>query len=336
MTVAVLERSAIFGDAATALAAASRQPVHAYMLVGRSSSTVELSRAFAAALLCPNGGDGTCRSCELALVGAHPDQLEVERVGAAITVEQADQIVHAAMRSPVEGTRKVIAIREAHLMRAEAAAKLLKTVEEPPTSTVFVIEAETIPPELVTIQSRCVLVTVPTLSVDVIAERLVGEGIEPTAAAAAAEASGADLARARLLATDPALASRRHRFATIPERLDGTGATVAAEVDALLAAIDDAATPLKERQAAEVERFEGRGRKELDDRHRRELRRHRTEELQAGLASLGATYRERLVHGGDRRDAEAVVAVHDAIEALVRNPNEPLLLQALLLSLRPR
>jgi DNA polymerase III subunit delta' len=334
--VPVLERCAIYGDATVTLAASSHHPVHAYLLAGRASSTTELGRAFAAALLCPNGGDGTCRVCQLALAGAHVDQIEVERVGAAITVDQADQVIHAAVRSPVESPRKVITIREAHLMRAEAAAKLLKTVEEPPPTTVFVIEAEAIPPELVTIRSRCVVITVPPLSPGVVAARLVEEGIEPDVADAAARAAGDDLSRARLLATDPGLAARRQRFATIPDRLDGTGSTAAVEVDVLLAAIDTAAAPLKERQAGELERFEGRGRKELEDRHRRELRRHRTQELQAGLGALGATYRERLVAGGDRRDAEAVAAVHDAIEALTLNPNEPLLLQALLLGLRRR
>ena len=79
----------------------------------------------------------------------------------------------------------------------------------------------------------------------------------------------------------------------------------------------------------------GSGRKSLEERHKRELRRHRTDELRAGLGALAAAYRDELVRGSSR-PAEAVAAVHavhDALEALERNPNEALLLQALLLAL---
>ncbi|HEX2192472.1 MAG TPA: hypothetical protein VHH09_04710, partial [Acidimicrobiales bacterium] len=104
--------------------------------------------------------------------------------------------------------------------------------------------------------------------------------------------------------------------------------------------------PLQARQAAEQaaleERVEragerGAGRKELADRHRRELRRLRTDELRFGLATLSAVYRDALVAGTtDRRAAAAAVeALRSAAENLVRNPNEALLLQALLLRLPP-
>jgi DNA polymerase III subunit delta' len=334
VTVPVLDRLAEYAPATTLLAASSRTPVHAYLLVGQPSGTTEVGRAFAAALLCRNGGCGECRDCRLALSGGHPDVLEVERVGPAISVDQADAIVQAAFKTPVEGDRKVIVVREAQLMRAEAAAKLLKTVEEPPASTVFVLEAEAVPPELVTIRSRCVATEVPALSHDAIVGRLVADGVAAEVAEQAAAAARGNLGRAMLLAGDADLAGRQDRFATVLDRLDGTGATVAREVDALLAAIDAAATPLRERQAAEVERFEGRGRKELDDRHRRELRRNRTDELVAGLAAMAASARDRLIDGGSPSDLTAVAAIHEAIEALERNPNEALLLQHLLLRLR--
>ena len=107
-----------------------------------------------------------------------------------------------------------------------------------------------------------------------------------------------------------------------------------------------AAAPLAERHAAEVaeldariERFgeRGSGRKPLEERHRRELRRHRTDELRSGLGVLAGAYRDLLVAGGAappggarRRRRPASTA---RIEALEHNPNEPLLLQSLLWSL---
>ena len=85
----------------------------------------------------------------------------------------------------------------------------------------------------------------------------------------------------------------------------------------------------------------GRGRKELDDRHKREQRRLRTDELRWGLAILAAAYRDRAAAaprrlGRPSAALDAAQAVHAAGEALIRNPNETLLLQALLLRLDPR
>ena len=326
---------------------AARQPVHAYLFVGPAGSGKRAAaRAFAAALVCADGGDGTCRDCRLALAGEHPDVREVERVGAAITVEQAGEIVRLAALAPVEGARKVMILDEFHLLQPPAAAKLLKTVEEPPPSTVFCILADDVPAELVTIASRCMRVELRRLTDDTVRETLVAEGVELDTAALAAHASGGDLDRARLLAADPALALRRKAFAELPDRLDGNGATVAAAVDELLGLIEGAAAPLQTRHEAELAALEervaqvgerGSGRKATEDRQKRELRRHRVDELRAGLGTLAATYRDELVRGSARpADATAAVQdVHAALEALERNPNESLLLQALFLRLPP-
>jgi DNA polymerase-3 subunit delta' len=148
-----------------------------------------------------------------------------------------------------------------------------------------------------------------------------------------------------VLAGDPDLAARRRAFAQVPYRLDGNGATVMSVVDDLLGRIDAAAGPLAERHAAEIvavdERIKrygerGSGKKTLEDRHKRELRRHRTDELLAGLTVIAGSYRDALVAGTVARPdaaAEAVRHIHAAMEALERNPNEPLLLQSLLWSL---
>src|SRR5439155_23366158 len=70
-------------DHATAfLARALRQPYHAYLFAGPEGSGKRLAmRAFAAALLCPNGGCGECRSCRLALGERHPNMLVLEATG---------------------------------------------------------------------------------------------------------------------------------------------------------------------------------------------------------------------------------------------------------------
>ncbi len=232
-------------------------------------------------------------------------------------------------------------------MRDEAAAALLKTIEEPPASTVFVILADDVPPELITIASRCLRVDFRPVPHDLVVATLVAEGVAADAADLAADAAAGNLDRARLLAADPELAARRAAFHRVPTRLDGTGAAVTAATDELLGLIDGAAAPLRTRLAAEAVELEARAaqvgerrgdRRELEDRHRRELRRHRTDELKSGLVALAAAYRDRLAEGtlpDPAAGVEAVQAVHDAIESMERNPNERLLLEALLLRLPP-
>ncbi len=327
------------------LTAAAAAPVHAYLLVGPPGSTKhDAGRAFAALLL-TGVDDPTLRAARLALAAAHPDVHEVERTGPAISADQAREIVQLTSRAPVEGERKVIVLHDFHLLTAEAAARLLKSIEEPPASTTFLVLADFVPPELVTIASRCVRIDFHSIADDVLGARLAAEGVGADVIFEAVAAAGGDLSRARILARDPALVERRRAFAELPRRLDGTGTAVVAAVDDLLARIEEAAAPLVERQAAEVadldaraEQFgeRGSGRRTLEERHRRELRRHRTDELRSGLGVLAGAYRDRLVAGGGHRPDALVAAVdriHAAIDAMEHNPNEPLLLQSLLWSL---
>jgi len=327
------------------LQASLASPLHAYLFVGPPGcGKDEAARAFAAALM-SGGDDPTTRDARLALAGEHPDVREVLRVGAAISAEQADEIVHVTALAPAEGPRKVLILHEFHLINPMAAAKLLKTIEEPPGNTVFVVLADHMPQDLVTIASRCIRIDFGPVPDAIVAAALRDEGIPADRAMEAAAAAQGDLVRARLLAHDPNLAARRVLFATTPMRLDGTGRAVVQAVDALLGAIEEAAAPLTQRHAAEVTAMDqrisamgerGSGKKSLEERHKRELRRHRTDEIRAGLATLAGAYRDALVSGALPRPdaaAHAVTRIHLVLEALERNPNEQLLLQALLLDL---
>ena len=73
--------------AAAFLARAVRQPAHAYLFSGPEGSGKRLAmRAFAASLLCPDGGCGHCRACRLALGERHPNMLVLEPTGPDILV----------------------------------------------------------------------------------------------------------------------------------------------------------------------------------------------------------------------------------------------------------
>jgi DNA polymerase-3 subunit delta' len=332
-------------DVVAQLQAASRQPVHAYLLVGPPGAGARAAAtAFAASLVCRNGGCGTCRDCTLVLAGEHPDVLDFEPEGASLLEADARTIVGMAVGSPLEGERRVIVLSDLH-RAIVTAPMLLKTIEEPPATTVFVILADLVTPELVTIASRCVRMELPPLPPATVASVLEAEGVEPDRAHDVAIASLGDLDRARVLLADPSLGQRREAWWLVPERLDGTGAAVAALVDELRTRIEAAAGPLKEVQAAELAELErwvaehgerGSGRRELVARHRRQARRQRAEELRFGLATLSAHYRESLRDGTGPQAGDvltAVKAIDAAGEALTRNPNETLLLQSLLLTL---
>ena len=279
----------------------------------------------------------------LALAGQHPDLRTVEPEGNTFRKSDAERVVRNATLAPVEGARKVVVADGCEDMEDEAAGYLLKTVEEPPASTVFVLLTTEITPEIVTIASRCVRVELYALPTEVVADRLVADGVDRERADVAAAAAAGDLDRARTLATDDRLALRHRAWREIPVRLDGTGhraATLVAEVQSM---IGEALGPLQQRQAAEIaaldEQIEqyglrGSGRKDLETRHKREVRRFRTAEVRFGLATLAGVYRDALAALGPRRDLiEATTRIDAAAVSLQRYPNETLLLQALVANL---
>jgi DNA polymerase III subunit delta' len=323
-------------------------PVHAYLFVGPAGSGKRVAaRVFCAALVCPNGGCGTCTSCKAVLTGQHPDVVVVERQGASISVEEARDIVQLAQLTPRVAERQVIVLTEFHLVD-EAGPALLKTIEEPPDTTVLIVLADVRTRSLETIASRCVEVEFVPIDADAIAAALREEGVVRDVALAAATGARGNLDRARLLAADPGFVEREARWRSIPDRLDGTGAAIARLADEIVEAGESLVEVLRAQQEAELEVADKLAkdaglkrtpsRKAIEDRHRRELRRLRTDELRAGLALLAATFRARL--GSERAAASRVVqlvAINREIESassrLRLNVNERLLLEALFLKI---
>ncbi len=330
------------------LSASVAKAVHAYLFIGPAGSGKLLAaQSFAAALLCELGGCGDCASCHDAQLGLHPDITVFEREGASITVDEAHAISLVAQRSPNVSTHQVLILTDFHLVGAAAPA-LLKTIEEPPPSTIFIVIADALPASLVTISSRCVLVPFHSLRPELIAEVLRAEGIEEDLASSVANASLGDLDRARLLVSDQGFRLRQSQWSEAPQHLDGTGASVAKIVTQLTASVDEIVNVLRDRQSRELERavelskLTGerslRGRKAIEDRHKREQRRVRTDELRAGLATLISVYLAKLSSPQlpTRRVqalTEACQAIDEAAKYLKRNPNEILLLQKLFLQL---
>ncbi|MEZ5377155.1 MAG: hypothetical protein R2733_11665 [Acidimicrobiales bacterium] len=331
-------------DAITRLDSAAIAPVHAYLFLGQQGvGTARAARSFAAVLLSRHlDGDASDRARRLAIAGNHPDLKEVRPEGAALRVDDAKEIIRHGQTSPAEGPRKVIVVHGVDNIEEAAIGRLLKMIEEPPPSAVFVLLAENVQPEIVTIASRCVTVEFSPIPTNVLEVSLISDGVPAERAHLAALASGGDLDRARLLSNDDRLAARAALWASVPDKLDGTGANVVELVNQVREGMDEAQAPLDLQQAREIEELDakaeqlgerGLGRSSLVAQHKRQIKAIRNDELRFGLATMSRHYRDRLVAGSDPAAVDSIAAIQRAAEALVRNPNEQLLLQALFLQL---
>lgn len=222
------------------LVADSRAPAGGYMFVGpRGVGKSLVARRFAERLVCPLAGDHSdeCPACRRARSGGHPDIVVVspaqrQRIG----VDDARGVVARAARTPVEASRKVFIIdRE---VTDPAANVLLKTLEEPTGSTVFIlvsVSAEDFPP---TVASRCRVVHFGKVETEELTEALVARGMERSEAVVISEVAGGRPGMALLLEGEAAAARFRAAWLEGAEQLAGRdhlgGGEALAMVDELL------------------------------------------------------------------------------------------------------
>lgn len=346
--------------AVEALRRFARKPVHAYLFTGPVGSSLhDAVIAFAAALQCPDKGCGHCEACRLVLEGKDPDVYVAERAGVSWRVDDLREADRVSRRRPLGAGYQIIVLEEVDLTTtgaAPSAPALLKSLEEPPTRTIFLLSAEEVPEGLETIESRCVEVRLRGLGEDDLEAILVADGADRDAARMAAIAASGNLRRARVLVRDAALGERIATWRAVPERLSGTPAASAALASEISAALDRAIAPLQMLQEEELEhriadaREMGQrsvaNRKDIDAQFKREQRRFRIDELRFGLTALTNVYRERLVQGlegasqGDAKSEYRVAASLEAIDVVLKanqrlssNMDETLLLNDLMLSL---
>ena len=334
-----------------------RHPVHAYLVVGPDGSNLrDTAIAMAAALQCPEHGCGRCEVCRLVLSGADTDVTIVERAGLSWRVDELREAERLSRRRPLGDGYQIVILEDVQLTvsgTAPSAPALLKTLEEPPPRTVFVLTADETPPELDTIVSRCLEIRLNALTDDDVAAIVMADGVDEPAARAAAAAANGDIRRARILARDDALVRRAAQWRAVPERFDGSPAGATRIVEEIVRALDEAVAPLVALQQDEATRrsaearelgLRAGSRRDLEAAFKREQRRFRTDELRFGVRVLTEVYRRRLHDALEdevgARSTDRVRAAMDAIGALgeanrrLSTPlDENLLLYDLMLSL---
>jgi DNA polymerase-3 subunit delta' len=315
------------------------------------------ARAFAAALLAEEAQERSAVA-ERIERGAHPDLSWVTPSGASemLVGDIEEAVVSAATRTPFESARRVFVIEDAQTMNDQAANRMLKTLEEPPSFVHVLLLTDRREDVLPTIASRCQHVRFDPLPASLIAECL--ESSDPQRAQACARLALGDASQAARLAGEEGevLRAKAEKFI----RCALAGATSERPwlglLDVAKAGGVRAGAQVQERMARELELLPSRERKRveregLDARRRGERRaRMRTLDLALRLAELwlrdllcvceGAP---DLIHAVDRRpelesDAQdrecgavcrAIGLVSDTRLGLPLNVSEELALEAL-------
>jgi len=275
------------------LEAEAASPAQAYLFVGPASvGKATVARRFAGLLLCPGADSGCLRRV---VAGTHPDLSLVEPDGrTALTVDQARATVARAVLAPIEGERKVVLIEEAGVMTEEAASALLKTLEEPSPTTIFILVAEAeddLPP---TIASRCRTVYFGRVTDDEVVAALEERGVDREQAERAAAASGGRPGLALMLATEPRVAAYRRAWLSVPGRLSVQPGVAFRLAEELVAAAEPLLDALDQRHRFEREQNDAEtslGRA-LKERQERERRRATAALYTTGLEILASWYRD--------------------------------------------
>ncbi|WP_405143180.1 DNA polymerase III subunit delta' [Sphaerisporangium sp. NBC_01403] len=312
---AVLQRAA--AAAAEAIAGGRGAGMtHAWLFTGPpGSGRSEAAQAFAAALLCPDGGCGHCDLCHQVSVGSHPDVEVVRPQGLSYSVKQTRELVLRASGAPTLGRWRVMLFEDADRATEAAANALLKAIEEPPPRTVWLLCSPSPDDMVITIRSRCRVVTLRTPSTEAIAHVLATrDNVQPEMARFAARATQGHVGRARRLALDDEVRRRREAVLSLPRSLTGVGECVDAAERLVKTSSEDAeeaTTHLNESETTELRKMYGEGStgkglnrglvrggagamKDLEDRQKSRATRIKRDSLDVALLDLVAFYRDVL------------------------------------------
>ena len=155
---------------------------HAYLFVGsRGTGKTSMAKILAACLNCANGPTTSpCGKCDSCVSIASATSLDVIEMDAASnnSVDDIRDLREKVAYAPVSGRHKVYILDEAHMLSPQAWNAFLKTLEEPPPRTIFVLATTEAQKVLPTVVDRCHRFDFGRPSVEQVAtvlERVAGE-----------------------------------------------------------------------------------------------------------------------------------------------------------------
>ena len=192
---------------------------------------------------------GRCRACDRIARGVHIDVLALEPDDkASIKIDVIRDVLSQAGYRPFEGRRRVVLIREADTLEPQAQNALLKSLEEPPPATMFILTTSVPGLLLPTVRSRCMRLRFGRLTAPEVAEALVRDH-EIEAAEARGLATLSDGSIGQALALGSTDLSELRETAVLLLQQTSTRADVAARLQAAAAVVG---APKQERSRADI------------------------------------------------------------------------------------
>ena len=158
---------------------ASDRIAGAYLFVGPTGVGKEtVARYFTQLIFCeqdtqPPTACGTCLACRKVDSGNHPDLQFIRPEGSLLKIGQIRELQKQIIYEPLEASRKVYILTDVERMNEEAENCLLKTLEEPPASSVLILLTSNIRALLPTTRSRCQILQFHPMPTQELAEILV-------------------------------------------------------------------------------------------------------------------------------------------------------------------
>jgi DNA polymerase-3 subunit delta' len=273
---------------------------------GRSNAAI----AFAAALVCKDGGCSKCNDCMSTIIGTHADVELIKTAGLSIKIDEVRELISRASWAPSVANYRVVVMEDADRLTESAANALLKVIEEPGLRTIWLLCAPTLTDVLPTIRSRCRHLSLRTPSTKAIAKLLIErDGVESSTADFVARASGGHIGRARRLATDSTARENRSNIMKLPFMIKDVSSAFkaaqflvdAAKADALVDAEkkdEDEISKLKEAWGATGSKLVAGGAKvvkELEKEQKSRSTRMVRDYLDRALLDLSTLYRDVLL-----------------------------------------
>lgn len=127
---------------------------HAYLFAGPPQiGKFRIAMTLASILQCPKGFCRACKSCKLIPAGTHPDTILLRDNGESLKIDEVRDMIGKA-NLMAQSPYRIFVIENIERMPMEAQNSFLKTLEEPPGKTMFILTTSRLMDVLPTIQSR--------------------------------------------------------------------------------------------------------------------------------------------------------------------------------------